>query len=84
MEFFNEKVRKALDTGIYICPECSAQMQMIEGGDTLWCPKCNFTQDYDKYGFTDEEYEALYPTLEEVLEMEGETYNEVYSAPKKK
>ena len=44
-----------------------------EWKDTLVCPHCGHSVDLDRYGFeSDEEYESLYPTREEVLGIEPE------------
>ncbi len=69
MSIFNELLRIALETGIYTCPKCMGFMELIEEGDTLWCPECGFDQPYDHYGFTDEEYEEAYPILENTWEV---------------
>lgn len=68
MSFFNEKQIEAMFGGDYICRECGAKMEFEdEWEDTLICPKCGFETDSDHYGFdSEEEYEALYPTKEEV------------------
>lgn len=90
MGFFNDTVVKALKSGEYICSRCGALMEFEdeEWKDTLICPKCGHEIDYDRYGFEDDdEYNALYPTKEEVLgyydedddeEDTGETYDEVH------
>jgi transcription initiation factor IIE alpha subunit len=84
----NEALRKAFETGIYICPECGGQMEFENDLQlTLICTVCNHDMDYDHYGLTDEEYEDLYPSYEDVCGTEdeepdedytGETYDEVY------
>ena len=67
--FFNEKRHNAL-FGLedYICPECGNKMifEDEQWRDTLVCPSCGNSMDLDHYGFTDEEYEDLYPTEEEL------------------
>lgn len=70
--FFNEKRRKALETGIYICPKCNHVMEFEnEWEDTLVCPHCGHDLDVEKYGFdSDEEYENLYPTKEDICGTE--------------
>lgn len=87
MSFFNDAQVEALLTGRYICRECGAIMQFEdEYEDTLVCPECGYSEDSDRYGMSDEEYDALYPTKEEVCgydededgEYCGETYDEVY------
>lgn len=73
----------------YICPECGAELAWeSEWEDSLVCLNCGFSIDPERYGLTDEEYEDLYPTMEQVLgiadddeedddEYTGETYDEV-------
>lgn len=84
MDFFNDKLSEALFTGEYICPDCGGRMEFEDEKwrDTLVCPACGNSMDLDHYGFTDEEYEDLYPTEDEVVdrydEEESETYEEVY------
>ncbi len=89
MSFFNNAQRDALLTGRYICSECGELMIFEdENEDTLVCPNCGHDEDSDHYGLTDEEYENLYPTKEEVCgyeddddeedEYNGESYDEVY------
>lgn len=90
MSMFNDALIKAFRTGRYICPECGALMEFEdEGRSTLICLNCGYDEDIDHYGFTDEEYQALYPTKEEVCgyeddeddeddEYNGEAYDEVY------
>ena len=87
MSFFNEKRIKTMSSGNYICSQCGANMEFEdEWEDTLVCPKCGHDIDVDRYGCErDEEYEALYPTKEEVVGYDeeedddecGETYDEV-------
>lgn len=70
MSLFSEKWQEALITGEYICDECGSLMEFEnENEDTLVCPSCGYSVDIDRYGFTDEEYESLYPTKEEVEVM---------------
>lgn len=87
MDIFNNAQMEALKTGKYFCRKCGALMKFEdEWEDILICPKCGYSEDSDRYGFTDEEYEKLYPTKEEVCgydededdEYNGETYDEVY------
>lgn len=90
MSFFNEKLAEALLTGNYYCSECGALMEFEdEWRDTLVCNNCGNSVDLDHYGFdSDEEYDSLFPTMEEVCgdeyedeeddEYNGETYDEVY------
>ena len=48
-----------------------------EGEDILVCPHCGHSVELDDYGREgDEEYENLYPTLEEVLNMENDSEEE--------
>ena len=74
----------------YFCPACGNLMEWEnEWEDSLVCPVCGSSVDPEYYGLTEEEFESLYPTREEVLgifddEEEddddnefGETYDEV-------
>lgn len=78
MGFFNEALLKALHTHEYVCSRCGAIMEFEnEWKDTLVCPNCGHEIDYDRYGCeSDEEYEALYPTEEEVLGYDSEEEDE--------
>lgn len=68
MSFFNDAQKDALLTGRYICSKCGARMQFEdEWEDILVCLKCGHSVELERYGMEDdEEYEALYPTREEV------------------
>ena len=92
MSFFNDAVVEAMRTGNYICSKCGAKMEFENELEiTLVCPKCGHSIDFDRYGFeNDEDYEALYPTKEDVCGYDdededddeddsGETYDEVYN-----
>lgn len=87
MSTFNDRQIEAMFGGDYICDQCGGKMEFEdEWEDTLVCPACGYSTDVDHYGYSDEEYEALFPTKEEVLsysdeedeEYGGETYDEVY------
>lgn len=89
MSFFNDVQLEALRSGKYYCRECGALMEWEdEWEDVLVCPKCGFSEDSDHYGMSDDEYDSLYPTKEEVCgyddeededdEYNGEYYEEVY------
>ena len=69
MSIFNEKQRKAMTDGKYICFECGGLMEFEdEWEDTLVCSHCDHSVDLEEYGCEgDEKYENLYPTREEVL-----------------
>lgn len=69
MGFLNEKLAKALFGGDYICSECGERMFFEnEWKDILICSKCGHSIELEHYGFESEEaYDALYPTKEEVL-----------------
>ena len=57
--FFNEKQKKAMENGEYICSECGRVMEFEdEWEETL-------VEEYGCEG--DEKYENLYPTREELL-----------------
>ena len=66
---FNEKRFNAL-FGLedYICQECGGKMifEDEQWRDTLVCPACGNSMDLDHYGFTDEEYEDLYPAQDQL------------------
>lgn len=68
MSFFNDAQKDALLTGRYICSKCGARMQFEdEWEDVLVCLECGHSVELEWYGMEDdEEYEALYPTREEV------------------
>lgn len=56
-----------------ICHECGNLMEFEDEKwrDTLVCPNCGHSVDLDHYGCEgEEEYESLYPTLEEVIESD--------------
>ena len=90
MGFFNDLLKEALFSGNYICSQCGARMEFEdEYEETLVCPECGYDVALERYGFeSDEEYNALYPTKEEVCgyddddedddEYNGESYDEVY------
>ena len=70
MSFFNDAQKDALLTDRYICSKCGARMQFEdEWEDILVCLECGHSVELERYGMEDdEEYEALYPTREEVAE----------------
>ena len=84
MGFFNDKLRKALFTGDYICPECGGRMKFEnkKWRDTLVCLSCGNSMDLDEYGLSsEEEYSNLYPTEKDIVDCDddgSETYEEVY------
>lgn len=67
--FFNEKQKKAMENGEYICSECGRVMEFEdEWEETLVCPHCGHSVDLEEYGCEGyEKYENLYPTREELL-----------------
>ena len=69
MSIFNEEQIKAMFSREYICRGCGHFMEFEDGWeDTLVCPHCGRSMDLDDYGCeSDDEYENLYPTREEVL-----------------
>lgn len=72
MSFLNDVQKEALLTGRYICNECGAIMEFEdEHEDILVCLNCGNSVDLDRYGMSDEEYDALYPTKEEVCGEES-------------
>lgn len=70
MSFFNEKQRKSMKDGEYICSECGKLMEFEdEWEDTLVCPHCGHSIDLEEYGCEgDEKYENLYPLREGLLD----------------
>ena len=67
MNFFNQQRIAAMLTGEYICPECGSQLIFEDEWETvLVCPCCGNSIELDRYGFTDDEYESLYPTEDEL------------------
>lgn len=92
MRFFNEKWQEAIKTGKFICSVCGKTMFFEDDWEeTLICSKCGHECDINRYGVEDDdEYEALYPTYEELTgeaenstddedceDDSGETYREV-------
>lgn len=86
MSFFNERQIEGFLLGKYVCDECGSQMEFEnEAEDVLVCPECGNSMDIDRYGFSsDEEYESLYPLIEDEDDsydeddFEEETYEDVY------
>jgi Zn ribbon nucleic-acid-binding protein len=77
MGFFNGKHFLAMLTGEYPCPECGTNMFWEDDSEeVLICPSCGHEETSDHYGFTDEEYDNLYPTKEEVCGDDGAGYDE--------
>lgn len=78
MSIFNRAQILAMLTGHYYCSECAELMEFEnENEDTLICPHCGHSVDLDHYGFeNEEEYEALYPTKEEVCGEDDEDNEE--------
>ncbi len=70
MNLLNNAQIEALLTGRYICSKCGERMEFEdEWEDTLVCPHCGHSVDLEHYGFEkDEDYDALYPTKEEVCD----------------
>lgn len=67
MDIFNSERIKAMQTGKYVCPFCGSSMEFEDDWETvLVCPDCGESIELDRYGFTDDEYENLYPTEDEL------------------
>lgn len=83
--FFNEKRLLAFETGKFICAECGAEMMFEDKWEEhLYCPKCGYKVTAERYGFdSEEEYEAQYPTLEELIEREKKIQQYKEEAKKK-
>ncbi len=66
MSIFNEKQRKAMTDGEYICSECGGLMEFEdEWEDTLVCPHCGHSIDLEEYGCEgDEKNTRIYIRLE--------------------
>lgn len=74
MGFFNDLMVNAFKTGNYYCPKCGGLMSFEDDyEETLICDECGYDMDVDHYGFTDEEYDDLYPTYDEVIAREQES-----------
>lgn len=68
MSFFNDAQKDALLTGRCVCSPCGAWMRFEDVWEVvLVCLECGHSVELERYGMEDdEEYEALYPTREEV------------------
>lgn len=71
----------------YICPECGNKLVFEDSSeDFLVCENCGYDVATERYGLTDEEYEAMYPTYDDLYggyeERDeddcGEYYEEVF------
>lgn len=75
----NEKLRKALETGEYTCPECGEPMIFDdeERKDSLVCENCSYSCYLDEYGDDPDEVERR-----RITGVAGtsstESYEEVY------
>ena len=57
----------------YFCPQCGSDMQWEnEWEDSLVCIACGYSMDPEVYGLSEEEYQDLYPTKEQVLGIASE------------
>ena len=67
MNFYNEALTEALFSGRYICSQCGKLMEFEdEWRETLVCPACGHSIDLEHYGLDEEEYDSLYPTIDEL------------------
>jgi DNA-directed RNA polymerase subunit M/transcription elongation factor TFIIS len=67
MDIFNEKRIEAMFSGKYECPVCGSLMEFEDEWETvLVCPQCGESIELDRYGFTDDEYDELYPMEDEL------------------
>lgn len=75
----NEKLRKALETGKYDCPECGKLMvfEDEEWRDSLVCEDCGFSCKLDDYGSDVEDVENQ-RIADVAATIPGESYEEVY------
>ena len=71
MSIFNEKQKEAMFSRRVYLPRCVIFDGVEdEWEDVLVCPHCGHSVELDDYGCEDdEEYENLYPTREEVLDI---------------
>ena len=76
----NEKRKKALETGKYICPECGKLMvfEDEQWRDSLVCENCGYSCKLDDYGDDPDDVDRR-----RIAEIAGspdtETYEEVYN-----
>lgn len=67
MDIFNSSRVEAMYSGEYVCPICGRLMEFEDDWQTvLVCPNCGESMELDRYGFTDDEYERLYPSEDEL------------------
>lgn len=86
MSTFNEAQIDAMFDQKWICPQCGSDMEFEdENEDILVCPNCSYDVCVEKYGLSEEEYDKLYPSKEDVdwepdddADDDGESYDEVY------
>ncbi len=75
----NEELRKALETGKYLCPECGNEMVFEDEKwkDSLMCEACGYGCNLDEYGLEYSEIEGR--RLSEIVgQRSTETYEEIY------
>lgn len=73
----NEKLREALFSGKYPCPECGKLMVFeTEDRDSLVCEGCGYDCKLDYYGLDEEEIDCLNNPNRGVLEIYEEIYDE--------
>ncbi len=71
MDILNSARIDALYTGEYTCPYCGGSMEFEDEWETvLVCPSCGESIELDRYGYSDDEYDELYPTEDELDEDE--------------
>ena len=80
MDIFNDVLRAALETGIYLCPHCGEEMEFADD-ITLWCSKCEEELPLDMYGHEDD-YDEMYPPMSDFIDEdeddEDDEYEETY------
>lgn len=64
----SDKWRRGVETGVFTCEQCGGPLEFEDATEsTFVCPTCGWSRDVDMYGWTDEEYEDLFPTEDEFL-----------------
>lgn len=64
MGFFDYLLNHVSGVSDYTCPKCGGNMKFADD-EVLMCEKCRYSTEVDDYD-SDEEYDNLYPTREEV------------------
>lgn len=75
----NDKLKNALFSGNYVCPECGNRMvfEDEQWKDSLVCENCGYSCGLDDYGQDPEEVEYRQIT-ETAAAIESEAYEDIY------